>query len=345
MAGRFYRYIAFSLLLFSAAAGAQETDQRIGERPSQPPGYAWRIYHSDGGDFALTSKGKLQNYGPKSAEDGIVLQDFDTIQTGSGRVELQLLPRGRRASGSEHTLLKAGENTSLLVHSERNGTFTLELLYGRIRIVTGTVPDRGITVVSGNTALEVKEGDFGVDFEIRSASTRPVFRVHCFKGEGRLLPLIQEGSSDIPRLPVASKETLTLELYTPFSYVERGPLDQDLLRYWDIRNFSGSTPQITPDTSLPAVQNIPEEPDLAQAAAPPALPPVVPGLPADQKRRKNTGIGVGLLLVAAGSVMHGLNYFGNGSLDAEMRKTLLYSGYVPLGMGSIVLFSTLFYNP
>jgi hypothetical protein len=302
--------------------------------------FGWRLSHAEGGNFALTTGGGLQSYAPGSVGAGIFLENESMLQTGIGQLELRYLPQA-----GAYLEIKAGENTSLLLHGETEGKATLELLYGRIRIRTA---NQGIVVVSGNTALEIREGDMGVDFEIPPGSSRPVFRVHGFGGSGELIPLIQEGFADITRLPVGSGESLTLEFHTPFSYVERRPLARDMVQYWNARAFSGGAPLPVPkDSSAVSMPELESSPD-GNLTRPPVIEPDFPkGQAASglQIKRKNFGIAAGLLLVAAGTAMNGLGVFGTDLFDKKTRDILTYSGYAPIGMGSLILLITLCYNP
>jgi hypothetical protein len=301
--------------------------------------FGWRLSHAEGGEFALTTGGGLQRRAPDSVGAGIFLENESMLQTGIGQLELLY----RTAAGSSLEI-KAGENTSILLHGETEGKAALELLYGRIRVRTGSQSGQGIIVVSGNTALEITEGDMGVDYEIPSGLPRPVFRVHCFSGSGELLPLIQEGFADITRLPVASGESLVLVFHTPFSYVERRPLTRDMVQYWNARSFSGASaslpvPKDSPAVFMPELEastSVLDETVLDEA-------PLVPAR--NQVRRKNPGIATGLLLVVAGTAMNSLGVFGTNIFDKKTRDILTYSSYAPLGLGSLILFITLCYNP
>jgi hypothetical protein len=188
----------------------------------------------------------------------------------------------------------------------------------------------------------MREGDMGLDFEIPPGSSRHVFRVHGFSGSGELIPLVQEGFADITRLPVGSGESLILEFHTPFSYVERRPLTEDLVQFWNARAFSTGDSAALPVPKGSAALSMPE------LESSPAIGPLDQTLlspPRNQVKRKNPGIATGLLLVAAGTAMNGLGVFGTDLFDKKTRDILIYSGYAPMGLGSLILLITLCYNP
>jgi hypothetical protein len=312
-----------SLVFFPAAIPAQEYS-------------GWQLYHAEG-DIVLTSRGNRTVYkSGSSGFEGLLLKSQDMIQTGSGRAEVQVVPEN--ALPGEYTVLKLGENTSLLVNS-LGADLSVELLYGRIRVVNGaTAP--ALTIRTGNSLNALRNSDVGLDFIARPGQTQPVLAIHCFRGQGELTPLTRTDAGDISKLPIRDQETLRLEYHIPFSYVERKALDKEALAYWAAHQFTGSAPLTMPGVEL-------AQAPVTQIVKTPA-DAIVYELPAfsaggDVRKIKNGYIITGLLLVSAGAAMQGYGFFGN--TGPELKDRLFYSSYGLLGLGAVFLFGAAAYNP
>jgi hypothetical protein len=293
----------------------------------------WRVYQTEG-EIALTIRGNRTVYRNGSPESqGIVLNSRDMIQVSSGRAEIQLASSAS-ASRGDYTVIKLSENTSLLVDSLENGEVSLELLYGRLRAVNGTASP-SLTIRSGNSSVTIREADAAVDYVTRPGITQPILTIHCFKGQGELVPLVQ--ARDSAELPVRAGETLTLEYRVPFSYVERKALDVQALSYWEKNQFSSSAPLAMPITDLHQAS---QETDLGESEDSSYELPV---LDARGRTRKNGYIVTGLIFFAAGAVLQGHGHLG--SHNTTTKDILFYGGYGVMGLGTAFLLSATIYNP
>ncbi|MDR2211961.1 MAG: hypothetical protein LBO65_10945 [Spirochaetaceae bacterium] len=313
---------AVVFIFLSATAGAQDYS-------------GWRLYHAEG-DMVLTSRGSRTIYKSGSSEfAGTLLRSQDMVQTASGRAEIQLIPEDPLAAAGTYTVLKLEDNTSLLVDSLGGDGPSLELLYGRIRVVEGS-SSRTIRIRTGNSACILRDSDAAVDYVTRPGIPQPALEVHCFNGQGgELIPVSQPGTADMASLPIRSGETLRLEYRIPFSHVERKPLDQEVLSYWIASPFTASAPLAVPATEL--YRALP----LQQTGAEPV--PALP-MPPDQARRiKNGTIIAGLAFIGAGVGLQSISTFGGG--DEDLRDRFLYGAYGSLGLGALFLLSAVLYNP
>jgi hypothetical protein len=317
-----YKYCLIAgLFFFPAFISAQEYS-------------GWQLYHVEG-NIVLTSQGSRTIYkSGSSGFEGTLLKSQDMIQTGSGRAEIQIIPEN--TAPGEYTVLKLGENTSLLVNS-LGADLSLELLYGRIRAVNGADAP-ALTIRSGNSSSSLRNSDAALDFVTRPGQTQPVLTIHCFRGQGELTPLAQTGSTDTSKLPIRNGETLRMEYHIPFSYVERKALDQEALAYWTTHQFAGSAP-----LAMPGIELV--QAPAAQAGEAPAdtivyAPPVSSG--GRERKIKNGYIITGLLLITAGAAMQGYSFSGNAG--PELRDGLFYGGYGPLGLGAVFLFGAAAYK-
>jgi hypothetical protein len=295
----------------------------------------WRLYHVEG-EVALTRGGNRTVYRNGSPEaEGALLLSRDLLQTSSGNAEIQLA--NASVTQGDYTVIKLSENTSLLVDSLETGGLSLELLYGKIRVVNGSAGDSSLTIRSGNSSATIREGDAALDYVTRSGVTQPILTIHCFKGQGELIPLVQAGA-DVSKLPIRANETLVLEYHIPFSYVERRTLDRESLSYWRRNQFAHSAPLAMPVTEIRGASQ--ETVVESKAEAPAATAPV---LKSGTRGGRAGVIVTGLLLIGAGAVMHGSGYLGGPSQGA--KDALLYGGYGSLGMGILFLLTSAIYNP
>jgi hypothetical protein len=264
------------------------------------------------------------------------------LQTGPDDfVEIQLGPSG--------TVIKLAENTSLVYLGPQEngpGSPALEMLYGRMRIVSGTGNRESVLVRTGNAALRLGEGDIGIDYMVLpgstgAAQTRPVLRVYGFAGSAEIIPSAAPGESVVSSIGIVKGESVSTEWHTPLFLVEKKSLEEDMLLYWDRHNFKGRPPLPMPPTSL----SLPE-PEIA-APPPPVVETRIEYLPPDYRpfRRgylvKNISVAGGLLCIAAGVVMQGMYYQGGMLPEAAA----VYGGYSAMGLGASLLITSLLYNP
>jgi hypothetical protein len=292
----------------------------------------WRVYHSEG-EIALTIRGNRTVYRNGSPESE-VLNSRDLIQTSSGKAEIQLASSASASQG-DYTVIKLSENTSVLVDSLENGKVSLELLYGRIRAVNGNaVPS--LILRAGNASVTIRDGDAAIDYVTRPGVTQPILTIHCFKGQGELVPLVQTGA-DISELPIRANETLALEYRIPFSYVERKPLDSQALSYWEKNQFTASAPLDMPVTDLHRASQ-----ETAESGNE-TITYELPVLDAKGRALKIGYIVTGLLFFAAGAVLQGYGHFGNQ--NPTTKDMFFYGGYGAIGLGTAFLLSAAIYNP
>jgi hypothetical protein len=281
----------------------------------------WRLYYA-GGAVSLHSADGRSGAIPAG---GIFLDYGDMVQTAGGEAELQLVSGG--VSRADYTLLKLGENTSIRIGGEKSGSPAIELLYGRLRLVSGTASDRSVSVMGGVSQAEFKDADAGIDYLVSSkssASSQPVLMVHMFRGSGELLPL-RESLLDVSRLPLRDGQTIMAEFNTPFSYVERRSLDADIVSYWDSRGFSPAAPLAIPGVLLPRTESIlsaEKDPGVSFAIETPQQNTDGAKDNAAVLRNKKIGMGISLFFIAAGMGMQGLSAGGDGFLSRDARTFL-----------------------
>jgi hypothetical protein len=301
----------------------------------------WRLYYASGTVSLHSAAGSSVPAGEMFLEYG------DLVQTAGGGAELQLVFDG--VSRPDYTLLKLGDNTSIRIGGEKGGSPAIELLYGRLRLVSGTASDRIVSVTGGSSQAEFKEADAGIDYIVpssNSANSQPVLMVHVFRGSGELIPL-RESLLDVSRLPLRDGQTMMAEFNTPFSYVERRSLDADVVSYWNSRGFSSAAPLAVPGPLLPRTESILTVE--ADTGIPFAVEARDSGPAKDNAavflRNKKIGIGIGLIFIAAGMGMQGLSSGGDGFLSRDARTFLSAGAYSSMGLGSAVLFSLILNDP
>jgi hypothetical protein len=307
----------------------------------------WRLYHTSGAVSLHSAEGQIIPVGE------IFLEYGDMIQTTGGEAELQLVFGG--VSRADYTLLKLGENTSIRIGEEKGGSPSIELLYGRIRLVSGIASGRIVSVLGGASQAEFKNADAGIDYMIlskSSASSQPVLMVHMFRGSGELLP-VRESLLDLSRLPLRDGQTMMAEFNTPLSYVERRSLDADVINYWDRRGFSGAAPLAIPGVLLPRTESIPKTEESGISFTLEPVQDTSEGMKdtaALLLRNKKIGIGIGLLFVAAGIGMQafsacGNDLFGDAFLSRDAKTFLSAGAYSSMGLGSVFLLSLVLNDP
>jgi hypothetical protein len=316
------------LMFFGAGLWAQQTPR-------------WRLYYASGAVSLPSAAGRSVPAGEVFLEYG------DMVQTAEGEAELQLVFDG--VSRPDYTLLKLGENTSIRIGEEKGGSPAIELLYGKLRLVSGIASDRIVSVAGGSSQAEFKEADAGIDYIVPSrnaANSQPVLMVHVFRGSGELVPL-RESLLDVSRLPLREGQTMMTEFNTPFSYVERRGLDTDAVSYWNSRGFSSAAPLAVPGPLLSRTESI------LTTEADPGVSFAVETRDSESAkdntavflRNKKIGIGIGLFFVMAGIGMQGLLAGGDSFLSSDARTFLSAGAYSSMGLGSAFLFSLVLNDP
>jgi hypothetical protein len=311
-----------------------------------------RLLYAEGADFVLTTKGQRTVYkvGELRSLYSLALNKADTIQTGSGgTVEISLLPG--------NTLVKLAENTTFVFNGseDRGGGISLKLLYGRLRIKSGEYETREISLQAGNGMVSFRDGDMGFDFIVQpsvsgATFSQPFLRVYGFSGNALLSVL--NTTANIPRVPIGAYETVSLELFTPLSLVERRPLAQDSVSFWNRNNFKDAPPLVMETIEKEREEAPPPPPPVIVQAPPPApLAPEIRYIDPDYTpyyralRVKNTATILGSLLVASGIVLEGFasSYLNRG--DHGKAQTFSSMGYGPLGVGVAALLGAILYKP
>jgi len=310
-----------------------------------PPGASlsrWRVYHTEGTITVNQGGAKTVLQGGQGAQREIVLGPRDMIQTGDGRAELQMI--SGTSVDQTYTIVKLRENTSLLIGRPENGEPVLELLYGKVRLITGTAASSMI-VRAGASVASLRNCDTAIDYIVSPGVTQPVLSFHFFSGEGELIPRSSQGI-ETAKLHLSPEESITLEYQTPFSYVERRALDDSAVEYWSSTPFSEGAPLPMPVAELAAV---PEEPKLAEEPDAEPDEPVTPEPEPPPSTRvtnapKNKHIFAitGILLAVAGTAVQTYSLMGNPS--PALRDPLFYGSYAPLGVGvGFIIMSSFFY--
>ncbi|MCL2472623.1 MAG: FecR family protein [Treponema sp.] len=243
---------------------ARSTNDALGTNDAQGA----RIFHVEGGDFALTIRGEQTIISAGDVpEGGINLERTGIVNTGAGSfVEIQLIPSG--------ALIKLSENTSFMYNGiDETGKFAdLGLLYGRIRLVVrgdsnaAGMSSAGANVVSlrsGGISTRMGEGDYGIDYVLESESgtaaqsnsmLHPLFRLNVFRGSAEVSPYGKGGtqiySGGGRALSVGEGESLSLDISSSYTYAERNTLDKVVMDYWNVHNFTGVPPVNVIDAAI-----------------------------------------------------------------------------------------------
>jgi hypothetical protein len=323
--------------------------------PAQDSGSAV-IYKAEGADFSLSFRGEQHILTPEAAASGeAALNPGALIQTGSGVfLEIQLLPSG--------TLIKVSENTSFVFNGyDLSGRFAdFGLLYGRMRLVSGTGGETGTAVVrSANISVRIEDGDWGIDYVMeplahgRGGAPRPMFRLYGFRGRAEVFPFPSGGSpiqaGEIQSIAVHENESLVLEVASPMVFAERKALDKEIIDFWQHHNFYGTPPLAMPPVTLPGV---PGEPAIAEAPAevPEAVVPYnlnPPDYSALSRARtvKNAALITGLFLTAASAAAQGLAYSEFDTGNDKLARNVFTAAFAPMGVGIFTMLTGILYNP
>jgi hypothetical protein len=323
-----------------------------------------QIVHAEGGEFAFTSQGRRSVYQPGAGLENTGLHREDIIQTGPGSfVELRVNPGGGK--------IKIAENTSLVYNGAgiENGSISFSILYGRMRLSTaGTWPmgeGSAVFIQSGNAEAVFRRGDAGVDFIVNTAESyltrgEPVLRVYAFSGNAELIPTARPTASGIaPRFQVHEQETVSIEILNPLSYIERRPLDESIIDYWNRHNFSGGAPLLSlkrPEVSAPPPPPPPPPQEAPPPPAEPAEPQVIEKTVIEYRspdyshfftvnRVKNAFILTGSVFLLGGVAMQSVSSYRLNGIDDRTAEILWNYGYAPLGLGLLFLGGAAVINP
>jgi hypothetical protein len=338
---------------------------------------ALRLYYVEGNEITLTIAGQGQTYPEYDFPDaGVALAPGDIVMTGrESGAELQLLLDDGEAADEyveqaerSGPLVKLTESSTLRFVSFTDGTATLEILYGQLRVVSAAA-DRGdgvsLRIRAGNATMDVSGGDFNVDYMIhpgesllekgRNGSLR--LQVYSFRGT---TDIVLSGSNSTTSFAVNEYERVAIEAGSTRSVIERKPLDPAILAFWESMPFAGEAPGIAPDTSLPGrgsrlVMNengeeryvvfpVIDSESAALARSRTADDDETPLPPSDNRKKftlKNTFLITGTVLsgIGLGANLYGL--YGNGP-PAEIAANY---GYIPLGLGVVSLIVACIINP
>jgi hypothetical protein len=287
-----------------------------------------RIFHAEGADFVLSSGGQRTVYqGGNLGDGGLLLNSGDIVQTGAdSRLEMQFSPSG--------TVIKLGENTSFLFTDTRS----LELFYGRLRIVSVNETDP-VNIEAGFAVLSIKNSDAGIDYSIERGELTPMLRSYCFQGSASMTISGQPGPA------LNAMELISVELRPSTTWIEKRPLEEEIVAYWNQNRFSG-TPAISLSEQAAEVLRSPAE--ISRRDTAPVTITVKPDYtPFFLKNRlKNILGGIGLFsaLGGLGVQAYGMyKHFSEGYSDRNIR--LITYSTIPVAAGLGVILGSLFINP
>jgi len=345
MAKRAYKYIAILLIYTAASIGAQA------ESSFASFFQGWQLYYSEG-DITITQNGVRTAYraGTEKPRE-ILLIPQDMIQTGKGTAEIQLITGTLAANQpadkpllpeKTYTVIKMGENTSLLVDRQENREITLELLYGRARVITGTA-EPGIALRTGASVTTLRNCDTAIDYIIKPGITQPILTLHCIYGQGEVIPRYAPGTEPT-KFSLKEEETFSLEYRIPYSYMERRSLDSQILAYWQANPFTSGAPLPMPQgvsISPQGITGLANTPAAGQAGENDLAQTDNPLQTSDSPKLKRArginvfGLVAGLLLVSGGGAL--LTYSMSNHPDPGYRNKLFYSSFAPIGLGALFI--------
>ena len=342
---------AFCGIVFLAPLKAQ--DWRAWE-----PGYGHIetafIYHAEGGDFAITLRSEQTVFTAEAARsETIILERSGIVHTGPGTfLVIRFAPSG--------AMVKMSEHTSLMYNGiDESGMFAdIGLLYGRARVVSGETGNDGIRSVvvrCGGVSSRVIDGDMGVDYilepALRGFPAVPLFRLDAFQGNAEVFSNGAGGTAayfgGALSLTVHEGESLSLDLSSSVPFVERRSLRDDIIEYWNSRNFAHFPPIAMPEPADTAIAAAAEEPPVLPV--PPAFEAVHETAPWEQpviSGNRNRGLlwlGLGLMAASVavqGTAHHAPDAFPNGT--ASMAHG---SAYGLFGVGALLSIMGILRNP
>ena len=315
-----------------------------------------QIFFTSGGEFTLTSGGyRSIHQGGVPDAGALNLRRNDIIQTGQGCfVELHLEPGGTR--------IKIAENTALAYNGPGKETLSVSfvLIYGRMRVSTAGTRSHGgnaVFVKAGEVEAVFRTGDASLDYIVNSGiahltTGEPLLTVYNFNGNSELWPsswLTNAARGSASGFVVHEYESLTMETANSLVYVERRPLYNEIIQYWNRNNFTDGAPPLTlrPTAAPPPAEALSDgggTPPVIERIeyAYPQGPPVIieyiyPDNPFDRRlfRVKNFLLSTGMLFTLGGVGMQIAGSYGVPSLDDNANKMLFNFGYVPMVIGLI----------
>jgi len=354
MGKRAYKYIVILLIYTATSAGAQ-TDSAAGFFQG------WQLYHSEG-EITITQSGVRTTYRAGMEGSGeIILKPKDMIQTGKGTAEIQLIINASAdkppSPDKTYSIIKMSENTSLMIERQESKEITVDLLYGRARVVTGTV-EPGIVFRIGASVTTLRNCDMAIDYIIKPGVTQPVLSLHCYYGQGEIIPRYAPGTEPA-KFPLKADETFSLEYRVPYSYMERKQLDSQILAYWQSNPFASDAPLPMPQGAPKTTQDgtLAGSQTGTPAGAPAAGPtgsndlaqtdgPLQPGNLPEVKQSRGIsvpGLIAGLLLAAGGGALLAYSQFGNP--DKNLKTPLFYGSFAPIGLGTLFIIGSIINPP
>jgi hypothetical protein len=288
-----------------------------------------RVYSAEGGEFVLADRGRRTVYRPETLDpEGFMLHNGDIIQTGPETfVEIRLLPR--------NMIIRTAENTTIIYRTGDAGV-SLELEYGRLRLLEREGSGEPVAVRAGASEFVFRSGDAGIDYMVLAAETafrrEPLLRAYVFSGAADLVPRTKSSPADEAVFSIRPMEMAVLETNNSLPYIERGPLDQDIIGYWERRK----PPSFPPPEPAAALAE--------EAASREYAPSALPGRQAFVRanRIKNGFIIGGVTLFAVGAGMEGLARRINSG-NPGTADILAYTGYGFFGLGLFALGTALFF--
>jgi hypothetical protein len=194
-----------------------------------------RLYSAKGVDFVLVSNGLRVIYQIDGLKE-LPINKTDMIQTiEGGSLELKLYPSG--------VLIKVLENTSLVYNGD-----TLEIIYGRIRVKMPENEQKGLFIQARTILVYMSKGDMGFEFildpDIPIDNEQRVLRIHTLSQKARLK------FENIPELQIDEHEQVSINIFSKASLVERKPLDESSVDYWNKNNFKDGKPLVLPPQNV-----------------------------------------------------------------------------------------------
>ena len=325
-----------------------------------------QITFAEGGEFALNSNGERLVYRTDRINTiGLSMHVEDILQTGyDSFVELRLEPGGTR--------IKIAENTSLVCNGPgtESGSVSFTLLYGRMRLSSaGSSPGDGnpVYIKTGYAQAVFLRGDAGVDFLVNAAETHltrgePVLKVYCFNGSSKIIPSAQPAPSPAGTaadFDVREYESLSIEVLNPLSYIERKPIEDDIIRYWNRHNFSSgiqlitSPPSVVSELPPPEANSVQSTQEVypAQNQQAPRVIERIQFVHTDNtvnkkiNTAKNVFMVCGIVCTLGGIGMQTAGIFRYNNIDERQKTALINFGYIPLSFGILLDIAALVINP
>ena len=323
-----------------------------------------RIYYAEGTDITVTLNGDRSDISADTVRGaGVNIVPSGIVHTGSGAfLEIQLLPSG--------TVVKLSENTSFIYNGiDETGKFSdLGLLYGRMRIVTGTRQNsagtNSVVIRGGGVSARIEDGDFGVDYILepggQNFTARPIFRIYAFRGGTEVFPYRNMGIianfGGAQSLTAGDGEILSLDVSSSYTFAERKPMDRDILAYWRLHNFTGPSPLPMPNTEIVLAEPAAPQPAAGtEASQPPVItasayvpPPTIVYQQVPSRtlnRKKNVCLIIGLSLTASSLAAQAVTNFVFDIENDPIPRNIYMGAYGTLGLGLVSTLVGIIFNP